>query len=391
MSSEENLSNKSKDTELTALAKQLAARFAERAPKHDREGSFPFDNFEDLKQAGCLKLTVPKEFGGDEISLFSLVQFLEQIAKGDGSTALSLGWHLGLILQLRTTRRWPEHLFARVCKLAVEKGELYNGYISEPGIGSPSRGAKPRTTAVRTEGGWLLSGRKSFSTLLPNINHFSVIASIDGEAATGEFYVDRQAGVGMKETWDTLGMRSTGSHDLLLDRVFVPEESVLYITPDGQKQKRPQDGLGFLMFISACYLGLAAAARDYAVEFARTYQPDSLGMPIGELPLIQQHLGLIEAELTTARTLLHAMARRWDEEPEERESLKPEFALTKYTAVNSAISISDRAMRVCGGSSLSRSNPLERIYRDIRAGLYNPPLDDLVIKDLAFKALGKYS
>ncbi|WP_185601977.1 acyl-CoA dehydrogenase family protein, partial [Paenibacillus sp. 598K] len=124
-----SLTGKEREAAIVALGQRLAARFAERAPRHDREGSFPFENFEELKQAGCIKLTVPSEYGGDEITLHELVLFLEQLAKGDGSTALSLGWHLGSILHLRTTRHWPEPIFARLCRLAVERGELYNGYV----------------------------------------------------------------------------------------------------------------------------------------------------------------------------------------------------------------------------------------------------------------------
>ena len=233
----------------------------------------------------------------------------------------------------------------------------------------------------------MLSGRKTYSTLLPVINYFSVSAAIEGEAATGEFYVERSTGVGMEETWDTLGMRSTGSHDLLLDQVFVPQSALIAITPDGQKRQRPNDGIGYLMFIAACYTGLAAAARDYAVAFARSYRQDSLGTPIGELPLIQQQLGLNEAELLSIRAYLYTMARRWDDEPEHPGLLKPDFALAKYMAVNGALQIADRAMRVVGGSSLFRAHPLERIFRDIRAGVHNPPIDDLVLKELALKAL----
>lgn len=377
----------SKEAQLAAAVDKLAERFAQRAARHDKDGSFPFENFSELKQAGYLKLTVPKEYGGDEISLYELVLLQERLAKGDGSTALAVGWHMSMILHFRTTRHWPEPLFERLCRLAVEKGELYNGLFSEAGIGSPSRGAKPRTTAEKTEGGWFLSGRKTYSTLSPILNHFSVAASIAGEAATGEFYVDKAAGVRIEETWDTIGMRATGSHDLVLDRVFVPQDSLISRTEDGQTKQRLNDGTGFLLFIPACYMGIAYAARDYAVRFAKNYQPDSLNAPISQLPLIEQQIGLMEADLVTARNLLYSVADRWDKEPDNRAELKADIGLAKYVATNNAVKIVDRAMRIVGGTSLSRSLPLERMYRDIRAGLHNPPLDDLVLKSLAQRSL----
>ncbi len=144
---------------------------------------------------------------------------------------------------------------------------------------------------------------------------------------------------------------------------------------------------GALLHIPACYLGIAWAARDFAVQFAADYRPSSLTGPIAELPHIQQKIGEMEQERITARTLLYSVADRWDRLPEERASMRPELGLAKTVATNAAIRIVDLAMRIVGGSSLSRSLPLERMYRDVRAGLHNPPMDDSVIAMLARRAV----
>lgn len=380
-----------REAELAAKCDRLAAVFAERASEHDREGSFPFDNFADLREAGYLKLTVPKEFGGDEASLHELVLGQERLARGDGSTALAVGWHVGIMLQLRGTRSWPESLYARFCREVVEDGAMINSFASEAATGSPSRGGRPETNATRVQGGWRISGRKTYSTLSPILNQFTVKAAIAGEDKTGEFLVRKGSGVSIEETWDTLGMRATGSHDVIMEGVFVPDDHV--ISAGGAaavSAKKPDDG-GWMLHIPACYIGIAWAARDFALQFASRYKPNSLAAPISELPHIQRQIGLIEAELISARTLLYAVADRWDESPADRLALKQELGLAKYAATNAALRIVDGAMRIVGGASLSRKLPLERMYRDVRAGLHNPPMDDVVLNGLARRALEEWT
>lgn len=378
-----------KEAHLVKTAAELAERFAARAPLHDREGSFPFENIQDLKDSGYVKLTVPREYGGEEISLYEMLLMQEQLGRGDGSTALSIGWHMGLMLHYRTTRSWPEELFRSFCREVVEKGTLLNHFSTERSSGSPSRGGTPQTTAVKTEGGWLLSGRKTFSTLSPVLDTFLVSASIVERNEIGSFLVRSSDRIHIDETWDTLGMRSTGSHDVVLDQAFVPDEALISSYPVGQKPQAPSDASAWLLHIPACYLGIAHAARDFAVSFAKSYHPASLPTPIADLPTVQQQIGLLESELLVARHLMYAIADRWDKDPSGRLQLIPELGLVKYVATNHAISIVDKAMRVVGGASLSRSLPLERMYRDVRAGLHNPPMEENVIRNLAMRALAE--
>lgn len=360
----------------------LAARFAERAAEHDREGSFPHENFAELREAGYLKLTVPSEFGGDEASLHELVALQERLAYGDGSTALAVGWHIGQVLHLRTTRKWPDRLFSELCQAIVADGAMINTFASEAASGSPSRGGKPETTAIRQDGGWLITGRKTFSTLSPILDRFVVTAYIPEEETTADFLIYKNERVTIIETWDTIGMRGTGSHDVVLNGVFASDDSRL-------SGKGADDGGGWLLHIPACYVGIAMAARDFAINFAKAYRPNHLQGPIAELPMVQQSIGQMEAELRTARSLLYAAADRWDQEVDNRPFLKPELGLAKYVAVNNAIKVVDIAMRIVGGASLSKTLPLERYYRDVRAGLHNPPMDNTVLHTLAADALNE--
>ncbi|MDO3408221.1 acyl-CoA dehydrogenase family protein [Saccharibacillus sp. CPCC 101409] len=420
-----------READLALWADRLAVRFAERAAKHDREGSFPFENFEELKAAGYAKLTLSEDAGGDGLSLYEWLLVQERIARGDGSTALSAGWHGGMMLHYRETDIWPEPSYSAFNRDVVRRGAMINKFASEKATGSPTRGGRPQAAAVREEGGWRISGRKTYSTLSPLLTDFIVSAGIENSPEVGDFIVRldeggespavesgspfapggaalpepeefgrraeaserraaelrRRAGVTVEETWDTLGMRATGSHDVVLDGVFVPDSQVMGIYTPGDRKAGIDDGDGWMLHIPACYLGIAHAARDYALKFAKNYTPNSLKEPISTLPHIRQWIGQIESELRLARTLLYDVADRWDRNPEERASMRPDLGLVKYNATHLAAQVVDKAMKIVGGASLSKDVPLERYYRDVRAGLHNPPMEDAVLQTLARRAL----
>jgi alkylation response protein AidB-like acyl-CoA dehydrogenase len=267
---------------------------------------------------------------------------------------------------------------------------LINSCASEPATGSPSRGGRPETTAVRVAGGYRITGRKTFSTLSPALTWIMVTAGIDGDERVGQFVV-RGEDVEIVETWNVLGMRATGSHDIVLKDVFVPEDRIVAIAKPGEKTERNNDGGGWMLHIPACYLGVSLAARDFAMQYAATYQPNSLPHPIADVPHVEQKLGEMELKLLAARTLMYDLATRWDEASlADRASLRPKFGAAKTLATNAANEVVDLAMRVVGGRSLSKDLPLERYYRDVRAGLHNPPMDDVVYRMLAKEGTAPY-
>jgi alkylation response protein AidB-like acyl-CoA dehydrogenase len=372
-----------KDLERLTVLSKLSKTFSERAPLHDVENSFPHENIQDLRNAGYVTWTTPVRFGGQGMSLYSLVLCQEQLARGDGSTALAIGWHVGIILNLTESQAFPPALYDEVCQSVITRGALINSCASEPVTGSPSRGGRPQTTAVPTEGGYRLTGRKTYSSLSPELNWVIVTAGVEGSEAVGEFLVTGDD-IHIEETWNVMGMRSTGSHDILLEDVFVPTHHVVSLSVPGQKSHRSQTGIGWTLHIPACYLGIALNARDVAMQYAATYQPNSLPHPIAKVPHIEEKLGQIELKLLAARTLMYDVARRYDEAtPDQRLTFRPQLSAVKTLATNTAIEVVDLAMRVVGAKSLSRDFVLERLYRDVRAGLHNPPMDDVTYKTLA--------
>jgi alkylation response protein AidB-like acyl-CoA dehydrogenase len=147
-----------RQTEFIALADRHAARFGERAAQHDRDNTFPFENFRELHESGYLALTVPEEYGGRGANPLELALAQERLAHGCGSTALAATMHLSLLGRQGEFRFWPEEIYERICRDVVENGALINNVNSEPDLGSPSRGALPSTIAVRTPTGWRING-----------------------------------------------------------------------------------------------------------------------------------------------------------------------------------------------------------------------------------------
>lgn len=371
--------------EVLRRAAELADQIAPTASEHDRTGAFPFAHFDAMRARGYFGLTVPAECGGEGGGLYETVLSQERLARGDGSTALAAGWHLYIIGKQATSRTWPPAIRERIFREAVTDGALINAAASEPETGSPSRGALPTTRARRLpDGGWVVTGRKNFTTLSPVLRYFLVSATIEGTEEAGWFLIPREApGLAIEETWDSLGMRSTGSHDLLLADVTLPADGLV----ESASKRSGARTEGWNLHIPAVYLGIAQAARDYAVRYALERRPADSPGPIAERPHVQRLIGEIDLALLPARTLLMDLAWRWDAEPERRSDLSLPVGACKLFVVETALAVVDKAMRIAGGASLSRRLPLERYYRDARAGLHNPPMEDVMLTNLARAAI----
>ncbi len=371
-----------------ALGKGMGDIAAQYADEHDRNNTFPHETFAALRKAGYLALTVPIEFGGQGASPLEVMLAQEQLAKGSGSVALGATMHLGSMGGLADSRAWPPQLLERIFHDVVTDGALINGLASEPELGSPSRGGGFRTTADKVAGGWKVNGRKTWSTLSPGLTYGTVLLTLrdeDGTESRGSLLVPMASpGVRIEETWDNLSMRATGSHDVIFEDVFVPDE---YRLPQSPGLPASQVS-GWTLLGSAVYLGVAQAARDFAVQFAKDRVPAGLGKPIAELQTVQHRIAQIDLLLLQSRSVLYGTAELWERQPELRDQIGWQFAAAKYTVTNHAIEITDLALRVVGSVGLQRKHPLERYFRDVRAGLGNPPMDDVALTLIGRHALG---
>lgn len=369
------------------VLEKVAATFHERAQYYDERGHFPFENFSELKEIGYHMLTIPKKYGGVGINLVELLKLQETIAKYDGSTALSIGWHMGITKYLGENDVWDEAIYKSFVDDVVEKGALINNAATESATGSPTRGGRPTTIAKELKDGWIINGRKSFTTLAPILDYFVVSASIDGSDRVGNFLVREElTGVSIDETWDSVAMKATGSHDLVLENVHLKKaDLVQYVTESRVAQ-------GWLLHIPAVYLGLAKAAQKEAVKFATSYSPNSIANTIADFPSVRARIGEMELLLLESETLLYSIAQKWEKtNAKNRQIMQVELGAVKLSVVNKALQVVDLAMRIVGARSLSAQNPLQRYYRDVRAGLHNPPMDDMVIMSLAEESIKKTS
>ena len=263
-------------------ARALASEFAARAAQHDRDASFPHENFKELAEAGLLALTVPTALGGHGAGALDTARILGIFGKADPSTALVLSMHYIQHLVMARSTRWPGRLSRKLAREAVDGVALINALRVEPDLGSPARGGLPATTARKTETGWRLSGRKIYSTGAPILKWYAVWAKTDEvETRVGLFLVPAGLpGTRIIETWDHLGLRASGSHDVVFEDVVFPLDHEIDVRlPDEWRTPDFTQATVGAIFISAIYDGVARAARDWLVGFLKERVPANLGAP----------------------------------------------------------------------------------------------------------------
>jgi alkylation response protein AidB-like acyl-CoA dehydrogenase len=354
----------------------LAPRFAARAELHDREASFAFENFSELSEAGLLALTVPAALGGGGVGARGAAHILGIFGKADPSTALVLSMHYIQHLTMARSERWPARLARKLARETVEGIALINALRVETELGSPSRGGLPATILRRTETGWRLTGRKIYSTGAPILKWYAVWARTDeAEARVGLFLVPAGLpGTRIEETWDHLGLRASGSHDVIFEDVALPLDCEIDVRrpQEWAKPDFTQVTLSAIL-VSSIYDGVARAARDWLIKFLHERVPASLGAPLATLPRAQEILGAIEARLRVNARLIDSFARDFDDGL-QLDATEP--GIIKLTVTNNAIAVVEDALSLTSNHGLSRTNPLERHYRDVLCGRVHTPQDD---------------
>lgn len=380
---------------IVALAGELADTFAKRANEHEWAGTFPYENYRDLHEAGYLKLTIPRELGGAGANVLEVALAQARLAQGCPSTALITTMHLTHLVRLGagTQGSGERALFESICREVVEHGALINNAASEPATGSPSRGGRFNTIARRqADGSWLINGRKTYTTGSSILHFFLVTCTLADDAPAeanlpplpaerASLLVTRETpGVRVEETWNSLGMRLSASHDLLLENVHVGPEALTTALSHIPTDMQGAWGLP----LAAIYLGIGQGARNAAVSFARNRRPNSLNQPISSVPHIQEKVAQMDLALLQSEAVLFGLAEQCLSDPSSIPA--GQFAAAKYLATNHSAEVTDLAMRLVGGAALSLNLPLQRYYRDIRAGFNNPPMDDVTLGLLSKEA-----
>ncbi len=340
---------------------------------------------------GLHRLVVPVDAGGLGASLAEAAEVLAAIGSVDGSTALGFAMQVHVVGAMRDAPSFPDDVRTRLYRQIVDAGALVNNAATEEGGGSPARGAIPGTTArVDDNGTWRLTGEKTWTTWLPNLAFAFVSARIAGEATTpdaipevGSFLVDLSAaGVERREGFGALGMRGSASGRLALDDA--PAEIVSRRRVNEADPRGPVPGAWFGMAIAATYLGVGEGAREEVARWALSRRPGDGSTSVADVPSVQLRLGRIDARLRTARVLLLDAARRF-----ETTGDAAHLPLAKLVCTGAAVEATDEALRIAGGPGFLHG-PLERAFRDARAGLINPPLEDVALLGFAKAVLDRH-
>ena len=363
-------------TDWTAVAHALGPRFAERAAAHDATDTFVADNYRDLREARLMSAGVPAALGGGDASHAELCAMLRALAGYCSSTALALAMHTHLVAT--TAHRWRHDdapVDGLLRRIAAEQLVL----VSTGGSDWIDGGGR----AVKVEGGYRVTAHKIFSSGSPAGDLLMTMAILD-DPASGPTVLHfpvplNAAGVKIRDNWRTLGMRGTGSNDVDLEDVFVPEAAVGIRRPAG-RWGPPFYTIASvaLPLIYAVYVGIAEAAREIALRTAQKRRDDAP---------TQRAVGAMENELAVARMAMREMMDAAACVPLDAATTN-RVLIGRTVAGRASIATVERAMEVAGGAGFFRDHGLERLFRDVQAARYHPVREPLQTTFTGRMALG---
>ena len=348
-------------TDIAALARALGPGFAARAQAADDSDAFVAENFAELKKAGLNEAGVPSDLGGGGASITELCAMLRELAHHCSSTALAFAMHTHQVAipAWRWTRQQAAPVAPLLKRVAAEKLVLLSSGGSDWVAGSGK--------AEKVEGGFRITARKAFTSASP-IGDILMTGAVWEDAPEGPSVL--HFGIPMKSpnvkvlgNWKSMGMRGTGSHDVMIDGHVVPEEGVALKRKQGEWHPLFHI-ISMIAFpiIYAAYLGVAEAARDKAVAMAGKRRPSDHVVSL---------IGRMDTELRAAQWASAEMVRI-------AETAAPGAATTNEIMIGRtlvgrhAIAAVELALEAAGGAAFYRDNGLERLFRDIQGARFHP-------------------
>lgn len=336
-----------------------------RAGEYDETGRFPRENFIDMHQAELLGLMIPHEYGGLGADMLTYSLVIEEIARGCGSTALIFAMHCGAVLSV--ARGGTPVQRERYLTQVTREGKLFAWAFSEPGTGGNI--LRPQLVGRKTDGGYLLNGTKAFCTAGGHADFYLLNAQVEGHqqfTQSQNFFVAEptSSGFSIRESWNALGMRANCSNDVLLEECVLPDEACLGghgAAIDILTQSIPALILG----LAAASLGVAYAAYSFALNHVASRKLQPSGKTLAAFQGVRFMIAEMHVLQHSARLTLHHAA--WLSDRDIMEAF-PNLNAAKFVCNKNAIDIGGLAMQVCGGQGYQKKFPLERYFRDSRAG-----------------------
>ena len=376
----------------TLLTQAMLDRFDERAPVYDRENRFFTEDFEELRSSGYLNAAVPREFGGLGLSLAEIAPMQRRLAYYAPATAVAVNMHLYWTGTAADLRRNGDDSLAFVLEAAAD-GHVFAAGHGERGNDIPL--LLSTAEAERVEGGWRITGHKIFGSLTPVWTRMGLHAMDTSDPSSPKIvhaFVNRDApGIRVVETWDTIGMRATSSHDTILDDVFVPDSQVGLVCPAGFA------GAGLfhlgvfawgMLGFGAVYLGIADRAYDMVVAGAHQKRSIALTRSMAHHPGVQSGIAGMRMKIEAAGAHLDRTCDDWSNGVDHGGEWPIKLLATKHNVVNRAWEVVDTAMELSGGSGIFRGNRMEQLFRDARLGRIHPGNDLFSHETIGKLALG---
>jgi len=369
------------DADLIARARAFGRRvLAPRAAAHDRDATFPIENFRDMHGERLLGICIPREHGGTGADFRTYCLAAAELGRYCGATALSWNMHVCSTLWsgaladdlemsaedrgAHRTRR--EAHYRRI----LDDGAVYSQPFSEGGAAAAGVVAFG-TEARPVDGGFMVNGKKIFASLSGAADYYGVLCTerLEGAAASrrNTLYLAVPAdapGVSVTGDWDPLGMRATVSRTLVFRDVFVPDDAMLM--PRGVYFLAATRWPHMFLTLSPTYMGLAQATYDFTIRYLRGEMPGTPPVkrrmfPTKQIAVAEMHIQLEQTKALWFQAVSEACAN-----PSKEQVLRAYAA--QFTVMENANAIAAKAIRTCGGQAMLKSLALERIFRDSRCG-----------------------
>jgi alkylation response protein AidB-like acyl-CoA dehydrogenase len=368
----------------------MLARFRARAGELDRTNTYFHEDLAELRELGYLAAAVPSEFGGWGCNLAEMVAHQRRLARYAPATALAMTMHTYWVGMAAQLHQWGDSSLNWIFQ-AVLNGEVIAAGHAESGNDIPV--LLSTCKAERVDGGYVLTGRKQFGSNGPVWTWLGAHA-MDTDAPGGpqvvHAFVHRTSpGVTVVETWDTLGMRPTQSHDTVLDGVFVADDRIGCVTPAGDGTDPFLVALAMwpLPLIATVYVGIAERAIELAVAGAKRKTSIAIErVTYAYHPVVQHQVSDMFLELDAATATVDRFVDDWVADVGHGDAWVPKVYSMKWRAAEAAKRVVDIALDVAGGGGMFKGNELERLYRDVRCGGFHPG-NDAIAHEVIGKAL----
>ena len=361
------------------LAAMHADDFATRAAEHDADNSYPFENIEAVKASGYAHMAIPKELGGGGADLLDMCIAQERLARGDGATALAVNMMLGLPWFYTDMYKTGNKQVVPVLEHLAKNRLVVCGNFTDPAV-DPLKGVSgvsyTTVKAEKADGGFCINGRHSFGTNSPVGDYYASGAVYndpdEGEVALVFMIPMDTPGILCQNDWNTMSMRSTGSHSMVMENVFVPDDAA-FRHPAwewGQYER-----LIFAMqggTFCTVYLGIARAARDFAINYTKDRTRLPFNHPESYYPGNQFLAAEMDIGLKAAWAWQLDIAERLTDPYARDDEMIIDALAMQYFCMRTSIDVVNKAFEMVGGSALAKRLPLERYYRDVRAGPIHP-------------------